>query len=253
MTGGQVPATPNLDAKVGAKLPLGAFSILAGGDAFEMAAGKPPAQGPATAQAYLKRQITLDHHGAPPELAARVTGDIVRLLSGNPQLCGRLSAAKAITIDLIRPGEPFTRHGYPRGSSKNAIGLFWDEASWARARIALRQERLAEVPQLTIHEMAHAIHFLAFTTEERDLVYRTLLRTYRSKPAVDEAFALYSEREFIDEFSKEDKRAPGVYGLARQRWSEDHLFTRFVRNLFFPYKPLAGPKTAGPASRLLGQ
>jgi hypothetical protein len=28
--------------------------------------------------------------------------------------------------------------------------------------------------------------------------------------------------------------------VARQRWNEEHLFTRFVRNLYFPYKPLAG-------------
>ena len=42
-----------------------------------------------------------------------------------------------------------------------------------------------------------------------------------------------------------DKKAPGVYGMARQRWNENHVFTRFVRNLYFPYKPLAGPKMSG--------
>ena len=40
-------------------------------------------------------------------------------------------------------------------------------------------------------------------------------------------------------------RAPGVYGLARRRWDENHLLTRFVRNLYFPYKPLAGPRPPG--------
>jgi hypothetical protein len=73
-----------------------------------------------------------------------------------------------------------------------------------------------------------------------------LLRTFRTGAAVDEAFAIYSEREFVEEFTDHDKRAPGVYGFARQRWSEDHLFTRFVRNLYFPHRPLAGPKMAPP-------
>lgn len=52
------------------------------------------------------------------------------------------------------------------------------------------------------------------------------------------------EREFVTGVSAHDLRAPGVYGMARQRWNEEHLFTRFVRNLYFPYKPLAGG-TAG--------
>ena len=82
---------------------------------------------------------------------------------------------------------------------------------------------------------------MAFTHEENELVYRTLRRPYRSPARMDEVFALYSEREFIPTVTAHDLRAPGVYGMARQRWNEEHVFTRFVRNLYFPYKPLAGP------------
>jgi hypothetical protein len=241
MADGSAPRAPNFDAKLGAKHPLGAFSILAGGDAFEMTGGRAPAQGKTRAAAYAKRKLRLQLHGAAPEPAARVTADVERLLGGSLELLARMEVAKDIDVDLIPAGAPFVRFGYPKGTTSGTVGLFWDDPAWPRARIALRQEKLAEVPQLTVHEMAHAIHFLAFTADERELVYRTLLRTYRSRPAIDEAFAIYAEREFLEEFSAQDKRAPGVYGFARQRWSEDHVFTRFVRNLFFPYKPLAGP------------
>jgi hypothetical protein len=31
--------------------------------------------------------------------------------------------------------------------------------------------------------------------------------------------------------------------VARERWNEEHAFTRFARALYFPWKPLAGPKS----------
>jgi hypothetical protein len=124
--------------------------------------------------------------------------------------------------------------------SQLAAGLFWDHPDWEQARIALRQDKLDPESHLVFHELAHAIQGIAFTQEETDLVYRTMLRTYRYRAAVDEVFALYSEREFVPQVTAHDLRAPGVYGMARQRWDENHLFTRFVRNLYFPYKPLAG-------------
>ena len=53
-------------------------------------------------------------------------------------------------------------------------------------------------------------------------------------------FAIYTEREFLPGFTEREGHAPGVYGLARQRWDERHVFTRFVRHLYHPHKPLAG-------------
>lgn len=61
---------------------------------------------------------------------------------------------------------------------------------------------------------------------------------------MDEVFAIYSEREFLETFSPDGKRAPGVYGFTRRQWHEDHLFTRFVRKLYWPHKSLAGPSMA---------
>jgi hypothetical protein len=161
---GALPRSPNLDAGLGAKHPLGAFSILAGGDVFEMTGGRPPPQGPARATAYVKTRLRFQPHGAPPADEERVRSEVTRLIQGSLELLGRLEVAKPIEVDLIPEGKKLAAYGYPR-SSEGAIGLFWDDSSWERAHIALRREKLAEVPQLTVHEMAHAIHHLAFTGE----------------------------------------------------------------------------------------
>ncbi|MDY7227877.1 hypothetical protein [Hyalangium rubrum] len=249
---GSTPEITPLAAEHGKRLPLSAFTLLTGGDVFESRQGKPPPEGPARARAYVKAKVTMVAHGAPPEQLQRVEGDIVRQLSGNLQLIGRLEASRPVAIDLIPPGQPMARYGYPRSVSPQAAGLFWDHPDWERARIALRQDKLAPEPHLVFHEMAHAIQGLAFTQEENELVYRTMLRTYRSRAMVDEVFALYSEREFIPTVTGHDLRAPGVYGMARQRWNEEHVFTRFVRNLYFPYKPLAGQGSGNRASSFEG-
>ena len=241
---GSTPENTPLAAEHGRKYPLSAFTLLAGGDVFESRGGRPPAEGPNRARAYVKARVTMIPHGASVELLQRVEGDIIRQLSGNLQLIARLEAARPIGIDLIPPGQPLSRYGYPRAVSPLAVGLYWDHPDWERARIALRQEKLGVEPHLVFHEVAHAIQGLAFTQEENELLYRTLIRTYRSRAKMDEVFALYSEREFVPTVTEHDLRAPGVYGMARQRWNEEHVFTRFVRNLYFPYKPLAGP-TAG--------
>jgi hypothetical protein len=227
------------------KLPLGAFALLATGDVFEAVAGKAPPDGPAKAKAYAASHLRFNAHGASQAVLDRIVADVVRQLSGNLQLIARLSASRAIHVDVVPVGKSIAQYGYPRVVAKHAAGLFWDDPSWPNARMALRIEHLETTPQLVIHEMAHGIHYLAFTPSERDLIYKLLLRKFRSKAAIDEVFAIYSEREFVQGFTDHDHRAPGVYGYTRQQWSEDHVFTRFVRNLYFPYKKLAGP--AGPA------
>jgi len=241
-TDGSRPDSVSLDAEVGRQFPLHAFRLLEAGDAFDPASDAPPKDGTARATAYVRQGIKIHRHGAPPERVERVRRDIVRQISANPTLVERLARARSIHVDLIPPGRAMFQYGYPRTISPMASGVFWDHPSWETARIAFLQERMDEEPLLVIHETAHALQALAFTEDERQSLYRVLLRTYRSHVAVDEVFAIYSEREFTQSFSEDDLRAPGVYGRTRQRWSEDHLLTRFVRNLYFPHKPLAGPR-----------
>lgn len=92
------------------------------------------------------------------------------------------------------------------------------------------------------HELAHAVFSLAFTKKEQDLVHAALRPVFGDRATMDEAFAIYSEHELAGGWGDLEKRAPGVYGFARRQWSEDHAFTRFVRKLWFPAKPLAGPR-----------
>lgn len=245
MADGASPTTPHFDAKLAQRSPLSAFALLAGGDAFEVMHGRPPPDGARRAAAYVDTRVRMHAHGASAARQLKVREDIIRMLSGNGELVARMQSARPLDLELIPKGKSLSSYGFPKGSSATAIGLFWDNPQWDRARIALREDQLDEVPQLTAHEFAHAIHFLGFTTEERALVHRALVRTFLSRAGVDEAFAIYSEREFISAFTEEDKRAPHVYGFARTRWSEDHVFTRFVRHLYFPYRPLAGPKMGG--------
>lgn len=238
--GSRPTAVPLSDA-LAKQLPLAAFSLLATGDAFDAGAGRPPPDGPAKARAYVAAKLVIRAHRPSPEHVRRVTSDAERQLAGNPQLVARLQAARPIEVDLVPPGKSIASFGYPKAVARHAAGLFWDDPSWPHARIALRQELLDQTPQLVVHELAHAIHYLAFTAAERELIYRLLLGTFRSRAAVDEVFAIYSEREFLEAFSDRDQRAPGVYGVARKLWSEDQVFTRFVRHLYFPHKKLAGP------------
>ncbi len=249
-TDGSRPNAVSLDDEVGRLYPLHAFRLLETGDAFDPAPAALAADARAQALSYVEGQILFRNRGRRPAEGPtseeRVRTELVRQLGANPVLVERLKRGRPIQVDLIPPGHDMARYGYPRVVSRSASGVFWDHPSWESARIAFRQEKLETEPLLVIHEMAHAIQALAFTENERETLYRSLLRTYRSPAAADEVFAIYSEREFTVGFSEEDLRAPGVYGRTRQRWSEDHLLTRFVRNLYFPHKPLAGPGRGRP-------
>ena len=240
------PSTPNFDTQLAQRRPLAAFSLLMGGDIFESVGARLPSDGKRRAQTYTRTHLQIQAHGSSSAAVESVRADVTRLIEGNLELISRLEVARPIQVELVPAGHPLSRYGFPRSAHPQAVGLFWDDPSWPTARMALRQEKLTTIPQLAIHEMAHAIHFIALTAPERELVYRLLLPTYRSRAAVDEVFAIYSEREFVGAFTPEDLRAPGIYGLARQRWSEDHVFTRFIRQLYAPHKPLAGPKMAPP-------
>jgi len=245
------PNAGPLKPELAKRLPLHAFGLLEGGDAFELAGGKPPANGRAQAQAYLSAKVTVKAHGAPEALVEAVKAELVTQLAGNLQLIARLRAARPIAIDVVPEGKAMAAFGYPKRASAKAAGLFWDHPSWPTARIGLLARALKSERALVTHEVAHAIQRLAFTEQEQELIYRLMLPTYRSRAWVDEVFAIYSEREFVNAFTEREGHAPGVYGMARQRWDERHVFTRFVRHLYHPHKPLAG-STAGAPRGLLG-
>jgi hypothetical protein len=239
--GGARPEAVPLAEALGAQFPLDAFALLTGGDAFEDLGGAPPVGGEDAARAYVDERVSIDPQGAAASVVEDVRAVMARQLSGNLQLVERLGAGRPIEVVLIPSGAPMWRFGFPKVATPHAVGLFWDDPQWRAGRMALRQEHLGTDPVLVVHEMAHAIHCLAFTKKERELMYRVMLPRFGSRAMVDEVFAVYTEREFGGEFAEREKRAPGIYGLARRQWSENHVFTRFVRHLYFPYKPLAGP------------
>jgi len=238
--GSRPEATPLL-AEIGRDLPLTAFAVLTAGDAFD-SGGSAPTGGERAAREYVDAGITVIEHAA--GFRERVTGDIARQLSGNAQLAARMRRAKPIVVDVVPAGVGIASLGYPKTVARNASGIFWDHPTWEHARLAVRADRLESEPALVVHEMAHAIHYLGFTKKERHLIYGLLRPTFGSRAAMDEVFAIYSEREFLDAFSKDEKRAPGVYGFTRRQWNENHVLTRFARKLYWPGKPLAGPGMA---------
>lgn len=233
-----------MPADVAAKHPLGAFAVLRGGDAFEGASSKDLAD-PAAARAAVDEKLDVRRNGAHRALVQRVKDDAARQLSGNAALSGRLRAAKPVVVDIVPEGREMARYGFPPQVYEGAAGLFWDQPTWTEAKIALRAEHLARDPVLVVHELAHAVFTIALTAAEQELVYKVLRPTWGDRASMDEAFAIYAEREFVDAFTDDDKRAPGVYGFTRRQWNEDHLFTRFARKLWWPKRPLAGPKLGG--------
>lgn len=240
---GSRPETKGLADAIAKRLPLSAFSILRGGDVFERAAAKADSKTRLAAEQHVAG-IELEAHGAPPEDVARTRADAAQLLAGNPVLVQRLAAAKPLRIDIAAPGSAFTKLGLPRAMSPNVAGVFWDMPEWPKARIVVRRERLPDTPALVAHELGHAVFYLAFTDAERASIYDVLRPTFGSRASMDEAFAIYTEREVQADFEAKDRRAPGIYGAVRRQWSNDHVFTRFVRKLYFPAKPLAGPGLA---------
>jgi hypothetical protein len=236
---GSRPEPSFLPEQIGKKHALGAFAVLSGGDAFERSDGKANFAHE-EADAYVVAKVKIKSHFAPKPTVQFVRERIAELVCANPPLIRRLMAAKAIRVDIVPPKKPMVKYGFPDSSSQNAAGLFWDRPDWPQARIALRREHIGQDNALVVHEMAHAIHYLAFTALERKKIYQVLKPVFGSRAAMDEVFAIYSEREMVDNFSALQKRAPGVYGFTRKQWDEDHLFTRFVRKLYRPHKALSG-------------
>jgi hypothetical protein len=236
---GSRPDPSALPEALGKKHALTAFAVLLGGDAFERSDGKANFAHDA-AENYADAHLRIKAHFAPKNTVRFVRERVAELICANPPLIRRLLATKKIRVDIIPPKKSMVKYGFPEASSARAAGLFWDHPDWPEARMALRREHVGGDNALVVHEMAHAIHYLAFTARERKRIYQVLKPVFDSRAAMDEVFAIYSEREMVDNFSALQKRAPGVYGFTRKQWDEDHLFTRFVRKLYRPHKALSG-------------
>lgn len=261
-TDGSVPDADFFPQEQVGNAPLSAFRILAEGDAFDGASAlAAPTQ--AAMDAWLRQKVTVQENGCPSRYHARVRADACTLLGQNPRLLARLQTVRPIVVELVPIGAQLADFGFPAQSTASAAGIFWNQPEWSQARIGLREEWLDKKPALVAHELAHAVHYLCLSKAERDLIYQTLRPTFGSRQAMDEVFAIYAEHEFLsacrreqertrstpqqgthNRFGDADKAGPGVYGFARRQWDENHLFTRFMRKLFYPNAPLAGPRTA---------
>jgi hypothetical protein len=220
---------------------LRSTTVLAGGDVSDALARAN--RGLADARRFVETRITF--HGGTSASRARITQDLVATLQDNVNLALRMCGAKPIEVDVVGDDVTLSSLGYPNAASPSISGLYWDHPEWPSARIALREGRLAKERTLVFHELAHAVHSLAFTEPERALIYQVLQPSFGSRAAMDEVFAIYAEHEVGGAkvtFDEHDLAAPGIYGATRRQWSENHVFTRFMRKLFRPSAGVAGPK-----------
>ena len=266
-TDGSRPAARHFPEPLALKWPLAAMAVVKQGDAFD-ARRAPPKDGPARAARWFDATVQVHLHGAGDDVGTRIRNDAIRLLGHATAVVNRLEQARTLRVDVVPKGASFRKLGFPARSLEGAAGLFWDEPTWQEGRIALRVEHLATLPALVAHELAHFVHCVAFTEKERAAIDALLRPTFGSRANMDEAFAIYSEQEFLladrfavaggalptttapsSRFSADDKRGPGVYGFTRSQWDDNHVFTRFARKLYHPHAPLAGQATTGRADR----
>lgn len=214
-------------------LALPAFTLLRGGDLFERT-GKPKRSDPALLDRYRDENLRLEANGvAKSEQDSAVEG-VLRVLSGNPAVLGRMAIAKPIRLALIPQGEDFRRFGFPRHTNPHAAGIFWNDEKDDSALIGLREEHVARRPHLMVHEMTHAVHLIGLTKKERDDIDQFLLPVYRSRRWVEEAVAIYAERAFGAKYTEEDLQAPGLYGKTRRDWQPRHVFSLFMAEWLRP-------------------
>jgi hypothetical protein len=221
------------ESSIPKELALSAFSLLRGGDLFERKQ-KPPRTEPALVSRYAGEKLKLfAKRIAKPEQDGAMEG-VLRVLRGNPALCRRMLQAKSIDLVLVPKGRDFREHGFPPNTNPNAAGIFWTSAREERAKLALREEDILSRPHLMIHEMAHAVHFLAFTQKEREDIDRALLPVYLNRRWVEEAVAIYAEKAFGAVYDERELDAPGLYGKTRREWHDRHVFALFMSELMRP-------------------
>ncbi|MFO0728998.1 MAG: hypothetical protein U1E65_34785 [Myxococcota bacterium] len=219
------------------ELQISAFSLVRGGDLFERSGRRKvlPRTAPELLDRFWERVELVKNRAAAPEVEAARAGTTA-VLSGNPALARRLLLAKPLTITIIPKGRDYRQHGFPPHTNPNAAGIFWNGSGEARAQIGLREEWIAPKPYLAWHEMMHAVHLLAFTAKEREIVDRFLLPVALSRRGVEEVLAIYAERALGAAYGEDDLRAPGIYGKTRRDWNSGTVLARFMDELLCPLR-----------------
>lgn len=215
------------------ELALPAFTLLRGGDLFERK-GKPPRTAPALVSEYAGDKMRIEAKRIAREERDAALEGVLRVLRGNPAVCRRMLKAKPIDLVVVPKGRDFRELGFPPNTNPAAAGIFWSSARAERAMLGLREEQILSRPHLMIHEMTHAVHFLAFTEKERASIDQALLPVYRNRRWVDEAVAIYAEKAFGAQYDEEELAAPGLYGKTRREWHDRHVFALFMKELLRP-------------------
>jgi hypothetical protein len=216
------------------ELALPAFTLVRGGDLFERAPGVRKRTEPQLLDLYVEARMKLVMNGAAQPERDTALGGVLRVLAGNPALAKRMLLAKPVHLVIIPKGRDFREFEFPRSTNPHAAGIFWNTAKEERALLGLREELIVEKSYLMVHEMTHAVHFLAFTEKERRAIDQMLMPVYLSRRWVEEAVAIYAECAFGAEYADDDLRAPGLYGRTRREWNERHVFARFMDELMRP-------------------
>jgi hypothetical protein len=159
---------------------------------------------------------------------------VLRVLRGNPALTKRMLLAKPVSVVIVPEGHDYRSFGFPRNTNPNAAGIFWNSSKDEVALLGLREELIEKMPHLMVHEMAHAVHFLAFTQKERDDIDKFLLPVYRSRRWVEEAVAIYAERAFGARYSDSELAQRDLYGQTRREWNDRQVFAKFIAELMRP-------------------
>lgn len=215
-------------------LALPAFSLIRGGDMFERPRGRKPHTDPELVSTYAAENLRIDAKRISKEEREAALAGVLRVLAGNPVICRRMLLAKPIRMVVVPKGRDFREHGFPQHTNPRAAGIFWNSEKEEVALLGLREEHVLERPHLMIHEMTHAVHFLALTKKERAHIDEALLPVYRNRRWVEEAVAIYAEKAFGADYTEEELNAPGLYGKTRRDWHDRHVFALFMAELLMP-------------------
>lgn len=215
-------------------LALPEFHLIRTGDHFEASPGQARARtDAATLSAYAKERLCFSS-ALPAAQRAALEKALLSVLSGHPALCRRMLLAKPIDVALVSEAVSFRALGFPPHTNERALGVFWNQRSTPLAKLAIRVEAFSLRPWIAVHEMMHAVYFLALTEAERASIQDLLLPVYRDRRWVEEAVAVYAERAMGATYLPEDLDAPPPYGPIRRDWRKNQVFAHFMEKLLRP-------------------